>query len=938
MFNEISSRLFPDPNNNNNSTSTLNQPVVNNSPSTVDAPQITKTQSVSLALFQTQQLRESYISQLKTWVILQNQSISTPLSPATNPSQSQTVSIEYITQSVQCNLKNMKHQIFADFIINLRRLDPTQMNVDSKELHVELVLNLFAIKILYHSGQGASRSIELDPALCQVLEAEDLTKFFSMLAQFPTYAEELIALNSSKWFSKLNPCFPFPSILHVKDASRLTNEHLEQLKQTQFYLQRTNLLGLPQLENFTLRCPLTSGNVIDQEFKINRTIAKQEFKFDLADIEILDLNFNAEAVDLFVKILYDYWPSYEALPSVIALLMQVSTHRGDKWLHEALKAKTKQPNSSRISILAELADYLKHAREIQNGSVEKMIESSVRDLIMPCLTNISHPESMHILNAYGPLLTYFKGTLRDDWVMKFKQFFPNVKHLEILDHHSSDQIEYCLPSIETLTFHESSFCSFDKLEKNAQHLEKLEFVGKEVTLSVLNTFEDPQNLSHLKEILFQNASFFPNVLEKFKFLPGLEKLELTHCVIYSLSDLEKALALCPSLKHLVLYDSKFMISLPSKLHAIQYFLEAYKRCSSPINSIIAQRLKKAFPHITITIPTPLDTIQKNWQIDQTDFAQVVGISDPLLHPSTPYTLAFNQAPPTLNDLDQLISVLDQQIPQLFTTDESLAWLNKMRYNNILPYDQNNLTASLGGFVFNGSPIRGPDGKKRIATQGPTPETIGDFWQAVLTLNTKLIIMTTNCQEMGRLKCSQYWPPKPAQPMEARNDKNEKLSITLLSEQTIDSELGIQERQLEIKNSIANQTHLVTQLHVTKWSDQTALDGKMLFRLVAFVKSYEAKLDPNESIINHCSAGVGRTGTLLFSNFLDHEIRRDLPKTRDEESNQLRPENLYFNLENGLLALKQQRMGMVQTAEQALSIVEFFNHTIEQLLKAENNLQ
>lgn len=46
-------------------------------------------------------------------------------------------------------------------------------------------------------------------------------------------------------------------------------------------------------------------------------------------------------------------------------------------------------------------------------------------------------------------------------------------------------------------------------------------------------------------------------------------------------------------------------------------------------------------------------------------------------------------------------------------------------------------------------------RKYIATQGCMPATVNDFWKMVWQENTRVIVMTTNEVERGRVSCVPY---------------------------------------------------------------------------------------------------------------------------------------------------------------------------------------
>ncbi|KAI6173349.1 Tyrosine-protein phosphatase non-receptor type 9 [Aphelenchoides besseyi] len=53
-------------------------------------------------------------------------------------------------------------------------------------------------------------------------------------------------------------------------------------------------------------------------------------------------------------------------------------------------------------------------------------------------------------------------------------------------------------------------------------------------------------------------------------------------------------------------------------------------------------------------------------------------------------------------------------------------------------------------------------KQVICTQGPTKETVEDFWRMIWQEKSSAIIMLCSVVENGKKKCEQYWPEKQGQ--------------------------------------------------------------------------------------------------------------------------------------------------------------------------------
>uniref|UniRef100_A0A914P0B4 protein-tyrosine-phosphatase n=1 Tax=Meloidogyne incognita TaxID=6306 RepID=A0A914P0B4_MELIC len=81
---------------------------------------------------------------------------------------------------------------------------------------------------------------------------------------------------------------------------------------------------------------------------------------------------------------------------------------------------------------------------------------------------------------------------------------------------------------------------------------------------------------------------------------------------------------------------------------------------------------------------------------------------------------------------------------------------KNRYRNVLPYDQNRIklqsASSEHEAYINASPLELPFAKRNyILTQGPLPNTTGDFWQMIYEQNVSICIMLSKVMEKSFVK-------------------------------------------------------------------------------------------------------------------------------------------------------------------------------------------
>ncbi|XP_070707342.1 receptor-type tyrosine-protein phosphatase eta-like [Pempheris klunzingeri] len=209
-----------------------------------------------------------------------------------------------------------------------------------------------------------------------------------------------------------------------------------------------------------------------------------------------------------------------------------------------------------------------------------------------------------------------------------------------------------------------------------------------------------------------------------------------------------------------------------------------------------------------------------------------------------------------------------------TRKEALLPENKPRnrFNNVLPYDwcRVKLTTpdpNVTPDYINASYMPGYNSNREyIATQGPLPVTVNDFWRMIWEQRVRGIVMVTNCTEGGRTKCERYWPAdrKPCFYGE--------LCVTIRSEQ---HEPNWTLREFRMKNRNTSEERRVKHFHFTAWPDHGVPQGtEVLIQFRRLVRQHINSEGAGASTVVHCSAGVGRTGTIIALDVLLQQLERE----------------------------------------------------------------
>ncbi|XP_016073819.1 PREDICTED: receptor-type tyrosine-protein phosphatase H [Miniopterus natalensis] len=236
---------------------------------------------------------------------------------------------------------------------------------------------------------------------------------------------------------------------------------------------------------------------------------------------------------------------------------------------------------------------------------------------------------------------------------------------------------------------------------------------------------------------------------------------------------------------------------------------------------------------------------------------------------------------------------------------------KNRYRNVLPYDWSRvplkpLGGEPGSDYINASFMPGLwSPQEFIATQGPLPQTVGDFWRLVWEQQSRTLVMLTNCVELGRVKCEHYWP------LDTQPCTHGHLQVTLESEKVMENWTV---RDLKLRHTQEQKTLSVRQFHYVAWPDHGVPHSPD--PLLAFWKMLRRWLDQTPEggpPIVHCSAGVGRTGTLIALDVLLRQLECEgvvgpfsfVKKMRESRPLMVQTEAQYIFLHQCILRFLQQ---------------------------------
>lgn len=211
----------------------------------------------------------------------------------------------------------------------------------------------------------------------------------------------------------------------------------------------------------------------------------------------------------------------------------------------------------------------------------------------------------------------------------------------------------------------------------------------------------------------------------------------------------------------------------------------------------------------------------------------------------------------------------------------------------------------------------------IATQAPMKTTIEDFFQCIMNDRVPIIITLTDEFENKREKCYKYWI----------NREYEHYSVQVIQEETLRVPNEVQHNvilrilQISSKNQIGKSSILL-QIHVKNWADGDILSDPMIIINTIELKEFVLKklaennvLGQHPTILVHCSAGCGRTGTWCTIDNIISNLKTFNTLEKKNEAYIKECGEIYDPISWTINIFRKQRVYFVQNVKQFIFIYE-----------------
>ncbi|CAH2042192.1 unnamed protein product, partial [Iphiclides podalirius] len=149
----------------------------------------------------------------------------------------------------------------------------------------------------------------------------------------------------------------------------------------------------------------------------------------------------------------------------------------------------------------------------------------------------------------------------------------------------------------------------------------------------------------------------------------------------------------------------------------------------------------------------------------------------------------------------------------------------------------------------------------IVTQGPTEETVVDFWRMIWQERAAAIVMLTKTFDFIKVMCVQYWPPN-----KEKDETYGDISVGIVQEEELANFHIRTFRLYKSEKEVVVEERFILQFHYTQWHSHTCPFSNALLefrRRVRAVVGRRLATNPSAGpMVVHCNDGGGRSGVYL----------------------------------------------------------------------------
>ncbi|CAJ0962079.1 unnamed protein product, partial [Mesorhabditis belari] len=211
----------------------------------------------------------------------------------------------------------------------------------------------------------------------------------------------------------------------------------------------------------------------------------------------------------------------------------------------------------------------------------------------------------------------------------------------------------------------------------------------------------------------------------------------------------------------------------------------------------------------------------------------------------------------------------------------------------------------------------------IATQAPIDHTIHDFWRMCFQNDVFCIVNLARQTENGRASCAQYWPEKVGHFYTLPQNGG-----YLVNNKKVEHEDKFTLSTIEVVPNECSEGKVVKMIQFLEWPDKgIPLGSRVILRLLRLITRQDKLAARQGNVVVHCSAGIGRTGTIIL---IDWMLQAILHRHEHVDATAL------------FMELRRQRAHSIQTEGQWLfiyqSVLEYmrlkypkYAHSIEKMV-------